>query len=144
MNTLNIVTIESIKVASVKSTNGPQSAGQAFMKLERRMTSLRGRKMYGLYYPKSRDYYAGVKIDNLNQSRMGLEECEIPYGKYARFKIKEWGRKIHDINLYFKKLINLCKDYNYIEDFERPEIEFYRSQKELIVLLPVKPLLIKF
>ena len=55
-----------------------------------------------------------------------------PWCKYAREKIKEWKDKIPEIEKIFDSLSK-----SYCSDPERPSIEFYKSQKELILFLPI-------
>jgi hypothetical protein len=65
-------------------------------------------------------------------SSMGLDTFIIPGGRYIRKKMKDWLERIPKIE---KTFISLAKQHP--SDPERPSIEFYRSQKELILFLPV-------
>lgn len=138
MDKLNIIIIDDITVAQVKSTSGPAGAALAFNKLEAKMNGLRGRKMYGIFYPQLGDYFASVKLDKDFPDDMGFISGIIPGGKYAKQEIKNWGSKVKEIGSSFEKLKESCRQNGYEIDDRRPSIEFYRSQKELFIMLPVK------
>lgn len=138
MDKLNIIIIDDIAVAQVKSTNGPAGAASAFNKLESKMNGLRGRKMYGVFYPQLGDYFACVKLDQEFPDDMGFARGIIPGGKYAKQAIENWGSKVEEISPSFEKLTEHCRQNGYAIDNSRTSIEFYRSQQELFIMLPVK------
>ena len=126
------VTLDDIEVMYITAEGGPQGAGQAFEKLESYLSTLRGRKFYGTY--QSGEYRACVAvIPEDDPSHLGLDTCIIPGGRYIRKKMKDWLERIPEIEQNF---ISLAEQYP--SDHERPSIEFYRSQKELILFLPVR------
>lgn len=59
----------------------------------------------------------------------------IPGGSYAREKMRDWAARIPDIGKTFTAMAEREKDR---ADDSRPSIEFYRSQDELLLLLPVR------
>lgn len=63
---------------------------------------------------------------------MGLDVWVIPGGRYVRAKMKDWSRRIPEIGKTFMALAE-----QYPADPSRPSIEYYRSQEELILHLPV-------
>jgi len=130
--------MEEIVVARVKSENGAAGAKKAFDVLESRMGGLRGRKMFGVMYPQKNEYFACVKLDDQFSDDMGFERSTIPGGKYARKKIKNWSSKIQEIAPTFEQLKQDIIDHGFEIDSLRPNIEFYRSFRELICMLPVK------
>lgn len=138
MGKINISSIEDIKVAKVKSDSGSAGAEKAFDRLESRMPSLKGRKMYGVIYPKTDEYFACVKLDADHPDDMGFERDTIPGGKYAKKKIKDWASKIQKIGSEFQALERACIENGYKIDQVRPSIEFYRSFTELIIMIPVE------
>ena len=126
------ITIEDIKVICVKASGGPETAAAAFDKLEANFSSLRGRKFYGVFH--NGEYRACTAImEEEDPQALGFEEMTIPGGKYARTKIEDWEKNTHLIGPAFD---NMAKEYEV--DPMRPSIEFYRSQKELITLMPIK------
>lgn len=117
----------------VKSDNGPVGASHAFTKLESYLPSLKGRKFYGLTYDEGQTYFAGVIPTSEDKPGLwGLEVKNIPAGRYVKTKIKDWSRNLDQILPKFELMSQENK-----EDLSRPRIEFYRSQTELILLLPV-------
>lgn len=106
-------------------------AGQAFDKLESYLSSLRGRKFYGTF--QAGEYRACVALQPEDRpSELGLATWVIPGGRYARRKVKDWTEKVAQLGEMFDALAE-----EYQADPERPSIEFYRSQSELHLLLPV-------
>ena len=138
MNKVNVSTIEDITVSRVKSEAGPVGAKQAFDKLESKMPGLKGRKMYGVIYPKTDEYFACVMLDKEHPNDMGFERSMIPGGSYAKKKIKNWTSKIQKIGAEFQALKEACIENGHKIDQVRPSIEFYRSFTDLIIMIPVE------
>jgi hypothetical protein len=115
------------------SENGPMGATIAFKKVEDAINwKLKGRKFYGIM--QNGEYKACVnKVESDNAKELGLLELMIPGGKYAKAKITDWERHIEEIGSVFE---TLKKKYSI--DPSRPEIEFYRSQKELFIFVPIQ------
>lgn len=129
-----IVTLEDIKVMYVESSNGPAGAVKAFMDLESRLPSIKGRKFYGTYQHQDGPYRACVAItDDDDPAALGLKTRVIPGGKYAREKLENYRDRIPEIG---RKFAAMTKENN--PDQSRPGIEFYKSSKELLLFLPVK------
>jgi hypothetical protein len=125
------VTLDDIEVMYIDAEKGPEGAEQAFDKLESHFSTLRGRKFYGTYQSGKYSACVAIKPED-DPSSMGLDTCIIPGGRYIRKKMKNWLERIPEIEQTF---IALAKQYP--SDPERPSIEFYRSQKELILFLPL-------
>lgn len=138
MSNINIQQIEDIAVARVRADGGPAGASKAFAKLESKMASLQGRKMYGVFYLETGEYFACVKLNEECPDAMGFEKAAIPGGKYATKKIENWNTKVSQIKTIFESLENECQDNGLQVDGERPNIEFYKSFQELIIMMPVK------
>ena len=131
---MNEVILQNIKVMKV-AVIGVKNSAKAFRQLESKLPTLRGRKFYGCLYgaPDTGKYEACVALIGLDDPEgMGLETGFVPGGKYLREKVKDWTGKEHLIAETFKKM---GREANI--DFSRPYIEFYKSQKELILFLPV-------
>lgn len=62
----------------------------------------------------------------------------IPSGSYVKIKIENWTNKVHMIKQIFVSLAKECEENGYIIDSNRPSIEFYKSLKELIIMIPIK------
>lgn len=129
-------TLNDIKVMFIESKEGTRGATRAFLDLESRLSTLKGRKFFGVIigvFPREK-YRACVKItDEDNPKLMGPEVWTIPGGRYARVKIKDWQRNLKKIGAAFESMAKECE-----VDSQRPFVEFYRSLKEVILFLPIK------
>ena len=67
---------------------------------------------------------------------MGLASDVIPGGLYLREKMKNWTSRTDEIG---KMFMAMGERERQRVDSSRPSIEFYRSQDELILLLPISP-----
>lgn len=132
-----IVDLEDMPVACVEARNGPSGAIKAFRELESRLDTLKGKRFYGVYYTKEGRYLSCMRSEKGNDS-LGFETAVIPGGKYARKRIKDWVGKEHLVGSEFDELRKECEDSGYEIEDERPSIEFYRSERELFLLLPIK------
>jgi len=127
------VTLEPVKVMYVEAKGGLSGVGTAWSKLESNLPSLKGRKMYGAYYNQDKVYRACVAIINEEEPKaLGLPMWTIPGGKFAREKIENFASRVEVIGETFKSM-----EQEYRRDPNRWYIEFYRSQNEVILLLPV-------
>jgi hypothetical protein len=126
-----LVTLDPVKVMFVVSPNGPQGAGEAFDRLEARLPSLKGRKFYGTLL--NGEYRACVALEAQDApATMGLQTWTIPGGAYARRKLERWSERVVEIGQIFGALAA-----EYPRDPARPNVEFYRSQKELLLFMAV-------
>ena len=126
-----LVTLDDVKVMYVVSLNGPLGAGEAFDRLEARLPSLKGRKFYGTML--NGEYRACVALEPQDvPASLGLETWTIPGGAYVRRKMEGWSERLPEIGQVFGALAA-----EYPRDPARPNIEFYRSQKELLLFMAV-------
>jgi hypothetical protein len=132
---VELAAISVLRVRADWKAGGPPAA---FETLESKLTSLRGRRFYGMFYRGAgeEEYSACVaRTESDDPVRMGLEAGEIPAGWYARRRIRDWEEDTTQIAVQFRDLIRVLGEN---VDSIRPEIEFYRSQGEMFVLEPVK------
>ncbi len=128
-------TIKDIAVMFVESPNGPAGSGEAFNKLESSLASLKGRKFYATFQYSTGQYRACVAMEESEDPKqLGFETWSIPGGKYAQKKLENWTEHADEIPNVFEKL---SIEYKGRIDSSRPSIEFYKSQKEFILLLPI-------
>jgi hypothetical protein len=128
--------LEDIPVMFVESPNGPAGSGEAFTQLESRLASLKGRKFYATFQYSTGQYRACVAIESPDEPKaLGLPVWAIPGGRYARRKLDNWTEHADEIPAVFQRL---SEEYRGQVDSDRPSIEFYKSQKELVLLLPVR------
>ena len=123
--------LEEIPVMYVSAPNPKESAG-AFNELESKLDVFKGRRFYGVVF--DNEYRACVTLRSADEAEMlGLKSFTIPGGRYAKAKITDWSQHLDEICKVFDELAE-----EFTRDESRPVIEFYRSQKELILFLPIK------
>lgn len=130
-----------IEVAWVKAES-TERIPEAFQALEKRMESLRGQRMFGVFYVKpdgSEDYYAAVRLDNVQKDNLWLERGTIPSGLYARRIVRNYHGKPGLLPREFTALVDESRASGYVADDARPGVEYYRSYQELILMHPVLP-----
>jgi hypothetical protein len=124
-------TRDPVAVMYVVSPNGPEGASGAFDRLEARLPSLKGRKFYGTML--NGEYRACVELNPQDSpAAMGLETWTIPGGAYVRRKLPDWPEHVTEIGQIFSALAA-----EHLRDPARPNVEFYRSQKELLLFMAV-------
>ncbi len=130
------VELQEIPVLRVKADMKGKGPSAAFDLLESRLPSLKGRKFYGIFQFKSdgEEYYACVaRVDSDDPGKMQLETGAIPGGWYVRRKLSDWEKKIAQLSNLFEEMAR-----THDVDPKRPSLEFYRSQAELHLFLPVR------
>lgn len=125
------VNLSEMPIMFIRSDGGPALSSKAFNKLESGLKSLKGRKFYGLI--NGDNYLAGVVINKEdNPSEIGAEVGVIPGGKYFKEIINDWPHNLDKIKPTFEKMESEHKI-----DRLRPCMEFYKSQTELVLYLPI-------
>jgi hypothetical protein len=129
------VTLQDTLAMYVVSPNGPMGAADAFKKLEDAINwELKGRKFYGTMMGKNGEYRANLEAIDKNESqKLGFPTWTIPGGKYYKDKIEDWEKHVTEIAPKCDEIIGKVQ-----YDNTRPIIEFYRSQKELLLFIPIK------
>jgi len=127
-------TVEVLRVLADMRGGGP---AEAMHRLESKLPSLKGRKFYGTFrlLPQGEEYYASVeRIATDDPVDMGLDVGVIPGGLYVRRRVDDWEAVIAagKLGSIFEEMVGY-----YTVDRSRPEVEYYRSMKELHVLVPV-------
>ena len=125
-----------LNLMCLKSPKGLLTAEQTFDLLENNLSTLKKKKFYGLSKLENNKltYLACVKIedsDNINVP--GLQEVHLLKGKYVRERIVDWKKNLGQI----PSIIDKVSTDNLV-DPERYIIEFYRSEKELFLLIPIE------
>jgi hypothetical protein len=133
------VELQDIPVMRVRADMERGGPAEAMNLLESKLSTLRGRKFYGIFRetPKGEEYYACVaQVDADDPGRMQLETGVIPGGKFVRCKVQDWESVIRAGQLP-KLFHELELAHPHEADPARFSVEFYRSQSELQLLLPV-------
>ena len=140
MGAPTVLTEKPFEVARVQAPGGPEGAPEAFMRLEERMDSLRGSRMYGLLYPgEPTAYYACLRLDDDHSDDLGFDRAEVPGGLYGRRLVRDWEDKISELPEIFDHLQADLLEAGFLRDFTRPSLEFYRRSNELLIMMPVLP-----
>jgi len=130
------VELQVIPVLRVKADMKGKGPSAAFDLLESRLPSLKCRKFYGTFQfkPDGEEYYACVaRIDSDDPGKMQLETGVIPGGWYAHRKLMDWEKNLSKLPSLFEEMARTLDG-----DPERLSLEFYRSQAELHLFLPVR------
>ncbi len=130
------VELQVIPVLRVKADMKGKGPSAAFNLLESKLPTLKGRKFYGTFQPTAdgEEYYACVaRIDSDDPEKMQLETGVIPGGWYVRGKLMDWEKNLSKLPSLFEEMA--C---THDVDPTRPSLEFYRSQAEMRLFLPVQ------
>ncbi|MCI4345182.1 MAG: hypothetical protein L3K07_00280 [Thermoplasmata archaeon] len=131
-----IVDLPAMQFLWIKTNLAPGAPTKAFGQLEAKLSTLRGRRFWGCVYVTDgipEVYYASVeRISSDDPKALGLEEGSVPAGRYVQRNLPDWGNRMHEIPGIFEELV-----HKYTPEPGRPSLEFYRSQKELRLFLPV-------
>jgi len=126
------IQLEDISVMRVVAKGGPSGARAAFDEVESKLPSLRGRKFYGTYH--EGEYRACVAMNEGDSPHaMKLITWVIPGGRYLREKVDDWEQKVETLASIFESMASTRR-----VDRMRPSVEVYRSQRELLLLLPIE------
>lgn len=131
----NYVELEELPVLRVKADMKGKGPHAAFNMLESKLPTLKGRKFYGTFQfiPGGEEYYACVvRIDSDDPEKMELETGLIGGGWYVRSKLMDWEKNLSKLPSLFDEMAS-TNDV----DRTRPSLEFYRSQAEMHLFLPV-------
>jgi hypothetical protein len=132
----NYVELQEIPVIRVRADMKGKGPSAAFDLLESKLPTLKGRKFYGTFQftPDGEEYYACVvRMSSDDPEKMELETGVIPGGWYVRSKLVDWQTNLSKLPSLFGEM----RRSNEV-DPGRPSLEFYRSQEEMQLFLPVK------
>ena len=117
----------------IRTPDDVMAFGPAFERLEQ-LVGLRGRKYYGAFYPREKEYRACVEVKEGDDAQaLGLESGTLPGGRYLRARLSGKPPELYGrIGPTFEALIA-----ENAPDESRPSIEFYRRFDEVDLLLPV-------
>jgi len=133
---ITYVELQEIPVLRVRADMKGKGPSAAFNLLESKLPTIKGRKFYGTFQPtpEGEEYCACVaRIDSDDPEKLQLETGVIPGGWYARSKLTDWEKNL-------SKLLSLFEEMARTHDVDpkRPSLEFYRSQAEMHLFLPVR------
>jgi hypothetical protein len=131
------VELSPILTMSVKVEKFPEDVKGAFSSLGNKLHTKTGRKFFGAVNvgQDSIDYQAClVQKDKFEHIVLGLQNYMIPGGKYVTNKLVNWSKNTHLIKEMFGEM-----EHRFRFDAQRPQLEYYKSNRELILLLPIIP-----
>jgi hypothetical protein len=131
---ITTVALDPVEVLFVEAVGGLAGAQEAFATLERGLASLRGRRFYGVYSCDGSYRACMARRPEDDPDAMGLESWVIPGGTYARTRLLDWTERLPEIGHAFDAMAAAHE-----ADPARPSIEYYRSGRELVLLLPIRP-----
>jgi predicted transcriptional regulator YdeE len=134
MSQISIVKMDELDLMYIQATSFPEGVEEAWRKLESRLPTIKRRKFFGtsrLVGEKIEYRACVVPSDESEPSRLGLDTFTIPAGNYASKNLVDWTKQTQ-IKTIFEELSS-----KYTVDSSRPHIEIYRSQKELVLMVPI-------
>lgn len=120
-----------IYVAGDPGTPIAEQAPKAMQELEAKLASLRGRKFYGTVL--GDEYRACVTIAPAETNPGALPTWTIPGGRYVRRRILDYE---NNLSMIGRTVAELRRRPDV--DLSRPTIEYYRSEREVLVMVPIK------
>ena len=130
----SVVQISDVAVMYVAGERGKPISAQApgaFDKLEAKLATLKGRHFYGVVVDGEYRACVALRAED-DRNHLPHPTWIIPGGKYARRKIADWEKHRSEIGPTMMRLRDR-KDL----DVTRPCIEYYRSQRELLLMVPI-------
>ena len=130
-----IVDLPELKLMVSRADEFPSGIKAAWDRLESRLSSLRGRRFYGVARDEGSQvaYFAGVvPASDEEIAALGFPTMIIKGGKYARAKLLDWPNHTDKIGQIFSELMR-----DFPMDPSGWGLEYYRSQSELHLLIPL-------
>lgn len=134
-HSVTIVSQPDIELVVCRANEFPAGIKDSWERLESNLASLKGRKFYGLTFFEDGQlvYYAGLQpMDATEVTALGFPTMKLKGGKYARVKLMDWNQHADEIGPIFDELME-----EYKKDPDGPTVEFYRSQSELHLMIPI-------
>lgn len=129
-----VVERHEVTVMCKRTTDEQAAITRAWAELEEAVGSLRGRKFYGMFDPRTGDYHACVELrEGEDPKALGLELGTLPGGRYARLRLEGEPPEVYARILPESKRLAQRAD----ADREAPSIEFYRRRDVIELLQPL-------
>jgi len=124
-----------LHLVAVAAEGGPAGGPAAFHRLEQALVTLKGRRFYGVATPLKEGvaYHAAAEAADAHEaSRLNLEPLKVQAGEWLQHKMFDWKGVAHTIGDTIDRIAS-----THTIDHGRPTLEFYRSERELRLLIPV-------
>ena len=129
-----IIEREDVRVMFRRTRDEQEAITRTWADVEAAVGSLRGRKFYGVFDPRTNEYRVCVQMEEGdNAEALGLENGALPGGRYARERLQGEPPAVYRlIQPTFERLARRPD-----RDPSRPQIEVYRRHDLIDLLLPV-------
>jgi hypothetical protein len=131
------VNLNPMQVVGLQVQRFPEDVKTTFGKIEQKLITKSGRQFFGALSVQKDDvaYKACmVPTDEFEHLALGLELYMLPGGKYVTNKLVNWSKNTHLIKEVFSEM-----EFKYKFDAQRPQLEYYKNNRELILMLPIVP-----
>jgi hypothetical protein len=129
-----VVERDDVDVMFKRASDQQASITRAWSELESLVGSLRGRKFYGVFDPKTNEYRACVGLrDGDDPEALGLERGSLAGGRYARLRLTGEPPGVYARIRPAAERLAQRPD----ADREAPSIEFYRRRDVIDLLQPL-------
>jgi hypothetical protein len=131
------VDIPGILTMSIVVKKFPEDVKDAFNSLEQKLSSKNGRQFLGAINVSNTNIeYKACLVQKAKNEHvtLGFDSYVIPGGKYITNKLVNWTKNTHLIKEMFEEM-----GYKFRFDANRPQLEYYKSNRELILMLPIIP-----
>jgi len=130
-----IVQVKAFELLYIEAHSFPDGIQYAWNSLEKKLGSLKGRKFYGASWMECGKirYVAGVTpVSSAEEEILRLPIIKIEGGAFITRKLEKWHERIDEIGKIFETLADLYPVRKGV-----PFLEYYRSNKELILMVPI-------
>jgi len=129
-----VVERENVRVMFRRTIDEQESITKTWADVEAAIGSLRGRKFYGVFDPATKDYRVCVQWqDGDDAAALNLEDGTIAGGRYARERLEGEPPALYELIQPTMERLASRPD----RDPARPEVEFYRRNDVIDLLVPI-------
>lgn len=124
------------RVMSLKVNRFPEEFQSTYSSVSDKMHDTTNRKLFGMLYFDKEPLNYSICIEQMkkdNPSKHGFESVIVPGGNYIKTSLINWEQKLENLQQVFIELKN-----KYLLDDQRPQIEEFKSKRELIIYFPIK------
>jgi hypothetical protein len=130
----SVVVRDEVRVMFRRTSDGQESITRTWAEVESAIGSLRGRRFYGVFDPRTSEYRVCVhRQDGDDPRALDLEDGTIAGGRYVRERLEGEPPAVYRL---IKPTMERLADRP-DRDPSRPEIEFYRRHDVIDLLVPV-------
>jgi hypothetical protein len=124
------------RVMSLKVNRFPEEFQSTYSSVSNKMDDSVNRKLFGMMYFDKEPLNYSICIEQMkkdNPIKHGFESCLIPGGNYIKTSLINWELKLESLQQVFLEL----KSKYHLDD-KRPQIEEFKSKREMIIYFPIK------